>query len=189
MPDRARLFAMSQPTLAAERLILRPFAAADAPDVTRYLSDAVVARNTLTVPHPYPDGAADEFIARQAPDWAAGRRAVWAITQRDGGALVGAVGLHFALVHHKAEVGYWIAAPAWGRGIATEAVRRVIAFGFDDLGLYRLDAQHYVENPASGRVMAKAGMRREGLMRGVVFRDGVPRDNELYAILRTDPRP
>ena len=183
------LFAMPLPTLTAERLTLRPFVPDDAPDVTRCLSDAAVARNTLTIPHPYPEGAAAEFIARQPPDWSAGKRAVWAITLRDAGALVGAVGLHFALAHHRAEVGYWIAVPAWGKGIATEAVRRVIAFGFDELGLHRLDAQHYVENPASGRVMTKAGMRHEGLMRGVVFRDGIPRDNERYAILRTDPRP
>lgn len=182
------LFALPMPSLTSERLILRAFVPSDAFDVTRYLSDAAVARNTLTIPHPYPAGAADEFIARQAPDWTAGKRAVWAITDNREGALLGAVGLHFALAHHKAEVGYWIAAPAWGKGIATEAVRRMIAFGFDELGLHRLDAQHYVENPASGRVMTKAGMRHEGLMRGVVFRDGIPRDNELYAILRTDPR-
>lgn len=179
---------MPMPTLTSERLAFRPFVPDDAPDVTRYLSDAAVARQTLTIPHPYPAGAAEEFIARLAPDWAAGKRAVWAITIRDGGALVGAIGLHFALAHHKAEVGYWIGVPAWGKGIATEAVRRVIAFGFDELGLHRLDAQHYVENPASGRVMIKAGMRYEGRLRGVVFRDGVPRDDELYAIIRTDPR-
>ena len=182
-------FAMPLPTLTSERLLLRAFVPGDAPDVTRYLSEAAVARNTLTIPHPYPAGAADEFIARHTPDWSAGKRAVWAITDGADGALLGAVGLHFALAHHKAEVGYWIAVPAWGKGIATEAVRRVIAFGFDELGLHRLDAQHYAENPASGRVMIKAGMRHEGLMRGIVFRDGVPRDNALYAILRTDPRP
>lgn len=189
MPDLDRLFASPLPTLATERLTLRPFAAADAPDVARYLSDAAVARKTLSIPHPYPAGAADEFIARQAPDWAAAKRAVWAITQRSDGALVGAVGLHFVLAHLKAEVGYWIALPAWGKGIATEAVRRAIRFGFDEVGLNRLDAQHYAENPASGRVMIKAGMKHEGLMRSVVIRDGVPRNNELYAILRSDPRP
>lgn len=176
------------PSLTSERLVLRAFVPSDASDVTRYLSDAAVARNTLTIPHPYPAGAAEEFIARHAPDWSAGKRAVWAITDGVDGALRGAVGLHFARAHHKAEVGYWIAVPAWGKGIATEAVRRVIAFGFDELALHRIDAQHYAENPASGRVMTKAGMRHEGLMRGVVFRDGIPRDNELYAILRTDPR-
>jgi len=183
------LFAKPMPTLGSERLVLRPFTPADAPDVTRYLSEAAVARQTLTVPHPYPEGAAAEFIGRHAADWTAGKRAVWAITMRDDGTLVGAIGLHLVPAHRKAEVGYWIGVPAWGKGIATEAVRRVIAFGFDDLGLHRLDAQHYVENPASGRVMVKAGMRYEGRLRGVVFRDGVPRDDELYAILRTDPRP
>ena len=189
MTDRDRLFALPLPRLSTERLRLRPFVAADAPDVARYLSDPAVARNTLSIPHPYPDGAADEYIARQARDCAAGKRAVWAISQREDGALVGAVGLHFALAHQKAEVGYWIGAPAWGKGAATEAVRRVLAFGFDELGLYRLEAYHYVENTGSGRVMRKAGMRQEGLLRAVVFRDGVPLHNAICAILRTDPRP
>ena len=70
----------------------------------------------------------------------------------------------------------------------TEALRAVIAHGFDAMGLHRIEGQHYVENPASGRVMAKAGMTREGLLRGYVLRDGVPRDNVLYAILGSEPR-
>ena len=73
--------------------------------------------------------------------------------------------------------------------IAKEALRAVLAHGFDVVGLHRIEAQHFKENPASGAVMRKAGMTHEGRLRGVVFRDGVPRDNELYAMLRSDPRP
>ena len=78
--------------------------------------------------------------------------------------------------------------PEWGKGYATEATRRIIAFAFDDLGLHRVEAHHFLENPASGRVMRNAGMTPEGVHRAVVWRDGVARDLASYAILRTDPR-
>lgn len=181
-------FALPLPVIPADRLVLRPFAPADAPQVQRYLSDASVSRQTLTVPHPYPEGAADEFIAGHAPAWAAGKSATWAITRREDGALVGAIGLKIVRAHRRAEVGYWIAAPEWGKGYATEATRAAIAFGFDELGLHRIEAHHYLENPASGQVMRNAGMIPEGVHRGVVWRDGVPRDLASFAILRTDPR-
>ncbi len=179
--------AASLATLRTQRLTLRPFVAGDAPVVQALLSERAVAEQTLTIPHPYPEGAAAEFIGRHAEWIAAGKHLVWAITMN--GAIVGAMGLHIVAAHRRAEVGYWIARTHWGQGIATEALRAVLAHGFDVIGLHRIDAQHYKENPASGAVMRKAGMTHEGRLRGVVFRDGVPRDNELYAMLRSDPRP
>lgn len=175
------------PVLRSARLVLRPFTLDDAPIVQVLLRDHEVSKQTLTIPHPYPEGAAAEFIGKHAAWLAAGKQFIWAIT-RDG-EIVGAMGLHVVPAHRRAEVGYWIARAAWGQGIATEALRVVIAHGFDVLDLHRIDAQHYQENPASGAVMRKAGMTREGRLRGVVFRDGVPRDNDIYSILRTDPRP
>jgi ribosomal-protein-alanine N-acetyltransferase len=177
-----------QPTLHTERLVLRPFAEADASDLRRLLSDADVARQTLTIPHPYPDSAADEFIAVLAPAWAARKRAVWAVTRAADRTLVGGIGLQLTLAHKRAEVGYWIAKPEWGRGYATEATRCLIAYAFDELGLHRVEAHHFLENPASGRVLVHAGMSAEGVHRGVVWRDDRPRDLRSYAILRSDPR-
>lgn len=174
-------------TLSTTRLVLRPFRADDAPAVQRLLSERAVAEQTLTIPHPYPDGAATEFIAQHAEWMASGKRLIWAITRDEE--IVGAMGLHIVAAHQRAEVGYWIARERWGQGIATEALRAVLAYGFDVAGLHRIDGQHYKENPASGAVMRRVGMTHEGRLRGVVLRDGVPRDNELYAMLRTDPRP
>ncbi len=182
-------FDRPQPSLASDRLVLRPFVPADAPAVSRYLADPAVARQTLTVPHPYPPGAAEEFIAKRQPGWVAGKDATFAITRRDDGALVGGIGLRLVLAHRRAEAGYWIAAPEWGKGYATEALRRLIAFGFDDLALHRIEAHHFLENPASGQVMKNAGMSPEGAHRGVVWRDGIPRDLASYGMLRSDPRP
>lgn len=185
---RANAQALAEPeTLRTARLLLRPFRAGDAPAVERCLNVEDVAKQTLTIPHPYPAGAAAAWIAQHAGWFAAGKQVIWAITRAD--VLVGAIGLRVVAAHRRAEVGYWIAKAAWHDGVATEALRAVLAHGFDVMGLHRIEGQHYLENPASGRVMAKAGMQREGRLRGVVFRDGVPRTNDLYAMLRTDPRP
>lgn len=174
------------PILRSTRLLLRPFAADDAARVQMLLDDEEVAKQTLSIPHPYPAGAAAQWIAKHEEWLAAGTQAIWAITL--DGRLVGAMGLRIVAAHHRAEAGYWVAREAWGQGIASEALRAVIAHGFDAMGLHRIEAHHYPENPASGRVMEKAGMTREGHLRGVVFREGVPRDNVVYGILRGDPR-
>lgn len=189
MPTSHPAFAAPLPTLETPRLRLRAFTPADAGALHAHLQDERIARNTLTIPHPYPDGAADAFIALLGPSWGDGKRGTWAVTEREGGALVGAMGLVFVHAHHRAELGYWIAVDRWGRGYASEAASRVIAFGFDVLGLHRIEAHHYPENPGSGRVLQKVGMTHEGFHRAVVWRNGTPKDNVSYAILRTDPRP
>lgn len=176
-----------QPALETPRLVLRPFVAADAPVLVRELSDAAVARETLNIPHPYPPERAQEFLDGIPKRFAAGRSIVWAITLREGGALVGAVGLELVRAHHRAELGYWIAKSRWGQGIATEAARAAVQHGFTALGLHRIEAHHYPENPASGAVMRKLGMQHEGRLRAAVWRDGVPRDLERFALLVTDP--
>lgn len=189
MSDRERHFAAPLPTLESKRLRLRPFAPEDAPTLQAHLSDGRVAETTLNIPHPYPEGAATEFIGRHSASWREAKSATWAMVPLAGGEPIGAVSLRLTLAHHRGEVGYWVAFEEWGKGYATEAARRVIAFAFDTLGLHRVEAHHFMGNPASGRVMERAGMRAEGVLRGVVFRDGTPRDLALYAILRTDERP
>jgi RimJ/RimL family protein N-acetyltransferase len=189
MPSPDALFAAALPAFETARLRLRAFVAADGATVEELLADPAVARNTLTIPHPYPAGGATPWIASHAEAWREGKRGTWAIVRAADEALIGAVGLNLTLVHQRAELGYWIAHEEWGKGYATEAVRRLIGFAFDDLGLHRVQAHHFVENPASGRVMEHAGMRAEGTRRGAFFRDGVPRDVVEYAVLRTDARP
>ena len=75
-----------------------------------------------------------------------------------------------------------------GRNAVTEALRAVIAFGFDTLRLNRIEAQHDTENPASGKVMAHVGMQYEGVMRQRILNKGKFVDVACYAILRSDPR-
>jgi len=174
-----------QPTLRTERLLLRAFRPEDAAVVQRLAGEREVADTTLTIPHPYRDGMAETWIATHAEAWERQERLTLAITAEALG-VIGAISLHLRPVHRRAELGYWVGRPFWNCGYATEAARAVIAFGFEALGLSRIHASHFTRNPASGRVMVKAGMRLEGTFRQHVIRWDRPEDLSQYAILKTD---
>jgi [ribosomal protein S5]-alanine N-acetyltransferase len=173
---------MPEPRLDGERLVLRPFAADDAGDVQRLAGAPEIAATTLGIPHPYPDGAALEWIERQAADPTMHH---FAITLRDTKALIGAIGLDVEGRHHRAELGYWVGVPYWGNGYATEAARLLVAYAFDVLELNRVYAFHFTSNPASGAVLRKAGMRHEGTRLEHTYKDDAYLDSECYAILRS----
>lgn len=177
-----------RPVLTTPRLVLRPFTPADATTVQGYCSDVRVAGPTLNIPHPYLDGMAEAWIATHEPLWREQKRATFAVVLRDA-ALIGAVGLILELGHRRAELGYWIGVPHWGQGYASEASARLVAWGFDALGLERIHASHLVRNPASGRVMQKVGMIPEGISRRHYLKGDRFEDIVRYAILRDDPRP
>jgi ribosomal-protein-alanine N-acetyltransferase len=177
-----------QPELSTARLKLRRFVADDAAQVHRLAGDAAVADTTLLIPHPYPDGAAQDWIASHADEWTAARAATWAIVWLSDGTLLGALALHLRLAHRLAVAGYWVGQPYWRQGIAAEALQAAVAWGFDGVGLHRIEATHMKRNPASGRVMEKAGMALEGVMRQAACKNGRMEDLVLRAVLATDAR-
>jgi RimJ/RimL family protein N-acetyltransferase len=175
-----------QPTLATERLVLRPFEAADAADIQRLAGDFAIADTTLTMPHPYEDGMAEEWMATHRPRFEAGEAVHFAVVLRETGRLIGAMGLEIHKRFRRAELGYWIGKPYWNQGYATEAAHAVVAYAFTNLDLHRVHARHFARNPASGRVMQKVGMVHEGRAREHVLRWDVYEDLELYGILREE---
>jgi RimJ/RimL family protein N-acetyltransferase len=110
----------------------------------------------------------------------------FAVTLRDGGELIGAIGLDLERAHARAELGYWIGVPYWGRGYATEAAAALVAHAFDVRGLNRVYAFHFTNNPGSGRVLQKIGMRHEGTRRGHTRKGETYLDSDGYAILRDE---
>lgn len=175
------------PVLSTARLVLRPMGPDDAAAVQKWAGDFEVADTALNIPHPYPDGLADEWIAMHGRAWREGREAVFAITARADGTLMGAIGLAGIDARHRhAEMGYWLGRPFWNLGLATEAARAVLAFAFDTLDLERVFAHHFVRNPASGRVLEKIGMVREGVLRAHVRQWGRPEDLVVCGILRRE---
>ena len=177
---------MQQPLLQTPRLVLRPFELADAPDVQRLAGAREIADTTLRIPHPYPDGAAAEWIKTHGPAWERGAGVSYAITLREAPAVVGAIGLEIARHSSWGELGYWVAVSNWNRGYCTEAARTVLAFGFNELLLHRIQARHLTRNPASGRVLQKIGMRLEGIHREAVRKWDRFEDLAVYGVLETD---
>jgi RimJ/RimL family protein N-acetyltransferase len=175
-----------QPILDTARLLLRPFGTADAAEVRRLAGHREIARFTLTVPHPYPEGAAEEWIASHPAAWNEGRAISCAIERRSDGRLVGAVGLTIDRESDRAELGYWIGPEYSGNGYATEAAGELVRFGFDTLRLNRVVARHFGSNDASGRVMQKIGMRNEGTLRQHYRKWGELEDVVWYGILASD---
>jgi RimJ/RimL family protein N-acetyltransferase len=144
------------PVIKTERLILRAPRLADAEAIALLANDLRVAANTARIPHPYGVADAEQFIA------VINRRdeeSCWAIGH--AGALIGMCGLVPA--EREAEIGYWLGAPFWGRGFATEAARAVIDHAFGQLGYETLQAGARVTNPASRRVLEKCGFQWAGV--------------------------
>jgi ribosomal-protein-alanine N-acetyltransferase len=177
------------PTLTTARLVLRPFAAEDAAAVQLQLQDREVASTTAMIPHPYPPGAAEAWIATHAPRHEAGEAVVLAVTLRDTGALIGSLELRVEAAHRRADMGYWIGRAQWGRGYATEAADAILRWGMGTLGLHRVFAAHLSRNPASGAVLRKIGMRHEGTLRRHILKWGVLEDLELYGVLDDELTP
>jgi RimJ/RimL family protein N-acetyltransferase len=178
-----------QPTLETERLVLRPYTLDDAADVRRLAGDPVVADTALNIPHPYPEGAAEAWIGQHQGWFDAGEGVVYAVTLRATGELLGSVSMGINRKHNRAEMGYWIGKPYWNQGYATEAARALVGYGFQELGLNRIFAYHFSRNPASGRVMQKAGMAYEGRLRQHDKKEDGYEDLEAYGILREDLLP
>ena len=143
-----------------ERLTLRPAWPEDAGELSRAIGHEAVVRNLAQVPWPYSRGDAESFIAmRQKADGTA----FFLICAHEHGLarIVGGIGLH-RQDDGATELGYWLTPHAWGRGYATEAGRGVLRTARETLRLRRLVSGHFVDNPASGRVLRKLGFRPTG---------------------------
>lgn len=177
-----------EPTLRTARLLLRPLELADAPAIQRLAGAPEIADTTLVIPHPYPAGAAERFIIDSTTARKHDHGLDLAITLADSEQLVGVIGSRFD-PDSTAEVGYWIGVPSWNRGYATEALIAFARHLLLDRGLRRLRASYFTRNPASGRVLDKAGFRHIGHEDHHRARDGKIEPSEVVEITRDDLRP
>ena len=174
------------PTFESERLRLRPFTFDDAETVENLAGDKAIAATVLNIPHPYEKGMAREWIKTHEPNFLNDIGVNFAITLKSDGSLIGSIGLIFDKKNEMAEVGYWIGLPYWGQGYCTEAGKLVLAYAFDEQRLNRVYAQFMHDNPASGRVMAKLGMKPEGILRQHQNKWGMFKDMHIYGILASE---
>jgi len=140
--------------MRSPRLSYRPIEAADASRIAALAGEWDVARMTARIPHPYSLVDADLWIA------SIGNDEFVRCVELDG-KLIGAVG-YIEGDDGQAEIGYWIGKPWWGHGFATEAARTLVEYCFNAVHFRRLTCGHFIDNPASARVIAKLGFRRIG---------------------------
>lgn len=172
------------PVLSTDRLILQQFNLTDSAEVQRMAGDKDVAVNTLNIPHPYLDGMAETWIQSQESDFQTDKSLVFAICLKENGKLAGAIGLNLQLNFELAELGYWIGKEYWNNGYCTEAAGRIIEFAFNHYKLHKIYATHFTNNPASGKVMEKAGMHLEGTLREHLFHWGEYKNLNYYCIFK-----
>lgn len=176
----------NMPTLTTERLVLRKLKASDASDMFEYARLAEVTKYLTWKPHK------DVHYTKQYLEYLGTRYAVgdfydWAITLADSGKMIGTVGFtKFDLPNNSAEIGYVLNPEYAGKGIATEAAKKIVNFGFNFLKLHRIEARHMVGNDASHRVMEKLGMKEEGTFRESYFVGGSYRTVTVCSILANE---
>ena len=174
------------PSLETEDLVLRKPAMRDAKDIFRYASDPEVARYVLWEPHRSP-AETRAFVRFLRGRIRAGYPSSWVVVLRETNTVIGTIGfIWYSEENRSAELGYSFSRKYWNRGYATQALNVVIDAAFRSLPVNRLEAQHDVRNPASGRVMEKCGLRQEGILRDRVMNKGEYVNVALYAILRSD---
>lgn len=179
-----------QPVLHTERLVIRPFVAADAARLAELAGTRRVADTTVSIPHPYSPDQALADIDKYNEEFQLGSGAYFAIALREapqdliGGALIKSI----ERPHEQGELGYWIDETHGGQGYVTEAGHAMLDYAFNMEGLHRVCAYHMVRNAASGRVLERLGMQKEGRLRHMVKKWGEYEDVLLWAILREEFR-
>jgi [ribosomal protein S5]-alanine N-acetyltransferase len=162
------------------------FRSTDKDALAEHLNDQDIYDRTLRIPFPYTDADADEWLALAARiTTQQGRPVHFAIRSSDG-SLIGGCGFDGFQMgkSHRAEVGYWLARPLWGRGFMTAVVRRVCRHAFEEFGLTKITAHVFSHNPASARVLEKCGFKQEGFLRGHFQKGGQFLDARLFALLK-----
>jgi 8-oxo-dGTP diphosphatase len=161
------------PPLVAERLVLRRLTAGDADAIARLVDDWDIIKNLSDAPYPYPPGLAQRWIAsthrgiEERQDFALG------IVPREAAAPIGAILLRQSQAEPRvdgapppgvaaAEIGYWIGRAFWGKGYAVEAVKRMVRFAFDEVGLDRVWGAVLTDNAPSRRVLERVGFKLVG---------------------------
>ena len=167
---------------------LRPLAASDVDDVDELIKDPDTLRFTR-VPEPPPEAFAKQWYARYEQGRETSSREAFAIVDDDGVFLGLALAPTIDAEAAEAELGYMVAAHARGRGVASEALRRLTDWAFEKRGIQRAYLLIDVDNPASGKVAERAGYRLEGVMRSTYLKQGRRGDTQLWSRLPGDPPP
>ncbi|MCJ8008623.1 GNAT family N-acetyltransferase [Lederbergia wuyishanensis] len=173
------------PILETERLRLRKIISTDAQAIFDCFSNNDVIRyygqDTLTSLE-----QAEQFVEFFAKNYEEKRGIRWGIELREKEGLIGTIGFNvWSPKHKRAEIGYELHPYYWGKGYATEAISKVISYGFNELDLTRIGAVVFIENKPSNELLKKLGFKKEGILRNYMYQNGIPHDTNVYSLIKS----
>lgn len=172
--------------LVTERLLLRPLKLEDVSDVFDYASNPNIATYTVWEVHETIHES-EQFVKSILNQYEKTEMAAYGIELKKERKIVGTCGfITYDKHNHKAELAYALSPKYWGKGLAIEAAKAWVKYGFEELGLNRIEAGCHAGNFSSEKVMKRLGMRYEGTLRKDMFVKGKYRDTKVYAILKED---
>lgn len=168
--------------ITTEKITLRPWTLDDIPSFAKYANNLNVSRFlTDRFPFPYTEADAKGFIEMATSD---PQKFIFCIEKNNEA--IGGIGLHpqIDIRRKNAMLAYWLAEPYWGRGIMTEAIEKIVAFGFETMDIHRIYAQVFHTNIASQRVLEKSGFTLEAKFEKAIIKNNELLDEWIYAIRR-----
>ncbi len=173
----------SFPIINTERLLLRDIRISDINDMFEYASHDIITQYVLWDTHNSPNDSM-VFINLTLKEYKTGNHYDWGIELKSNGKFIGTVGFpNMDIKNRNAELGFVVSQDYCGKGIATEAAKAVLEFGFEELKLHRIWAEHFQDNNASKKVIQKLGMIYEGTMRESVCKNNVFHNLLFHSIL------
>lgn len=172
------------PVLETERLKLREVTKSDAADIFACFSSDDVTRyygqETLNNIE-----QAEKFVDFFLKNYNEKRGIRWGIERKDTKGLIGTIGYNaWSPSHKRAEIGYEIHPEHWRKGYTSEAVTKVISYGFDRMDLTRIGAVVFIDNDASNKLLTKIGFQKEGVLRDYMYQNGIAHDTYVYSLLK-----
>ena len=170
-------------TLETERLLLRRFVFSDADKVTHLCNNYQIYINTLSLPYPYTKDCALTWIKSHSDNFENEKLYEFAVCDKITGELYGSIALSNHKNYRNGELAYMIGQDYWNMGYGTEAAEAMIKWAFDHKAYHKVYARYFVSNPASGRIMEKVGMKKEGLLIDHVMKEGQFMDLLYFGII------
>ncbi len=174
------------PELETERLLLRKMSLDDTGDVFKFSKDPEVFKFVGRKAHQTIEDS-KEFLKEIFEKYKSQEIIVWGLFYKERNKLIGDYGfINWHKQQARAELDYLLSREYWNQGLMTEAVKEVIRFGFEKMQLNRIQAMCEIANAASARVMEKAGMQFEGVLRNYIQHEGKPLDMKMYSIIGSE---
>lgn len=172
--------------LKSDKVSLRELQKSDSKRIALLANDQSISEMTMDIPYPYTLKDAEKFLEHCIAEYDRKNEYIFGIIERSSGMLTGCIGMSNVKIHKHGEMGYWMGRAYWGKGYTTEAVSLMVKFAFEDLKLNKVFAHFMPKNPASGKVLEKNGMVKEGVLRKHIIKNGEFTDMVFMSILKEE---